>query len=427
MRVLYFIGSYGPDAMGTASHEETVLALRERGNMVEVLTQVNRPGERRFRRTVYRGITTFEVNVAGAGGALSRATRTLAGRFLQYEYIPILLGALRRLRARKYDLIHAEGAYPFGFVAALGAGRTPILANVQGADVIDLPEADYGYRRFRLPRLAVAFALKRTSLIRVISPLLSDYLQSEGLARPDKVRVVLRALEDGAYPPKDVPLSEFRAGGRRLLAEKHGIGLPRPVVVALSRLHPFKGLEYLVDAVPLIAAAMRERGREVPWFVICGPSRSTENFGDYREFLRKRAQERGVAQHLIFTGQVPHELVRHYLAGADVLACPSLIEAQNKVVPEACAVGTPSVVTETTGITGYLAPEGACVPVPPRSAIAFADGIVRLLTDPDYYGQIQANALRMAETLRAHEIARQLQDVWFEAGKWPPARATPTL
>src|SRR5687767_243558 len=112
LRVLYFIGSYGPDAMGTASHEGTLLALRERGHHVEVLTQVNKSSMRRLRRVGYKGITTFEVNVAGTSGAITRAARALAGRFLQYEYIPVLLGALRRIRSRGYDLIHAEGAYP---------------------------------------------------------------------------------------------------------------------------------------------------------------------------------------------------------------------------------------------------------------------------------------------------------------------------
>ena len=38
LSVLYFIGSYGPDVMGNASHEEVILALRERGHSVDVLT-----------------------------------------------------------------------------------------------------------------------------------------------------------------------------------------------------------------------------------------------------------------------------------------------------------------------------------------------------------------------------------------------------
>ena len=333
-----------------------------------------------------------------------------------YQYIPVLVTALRRhLRTHHYDLIHVEGVYPFGFVAALAGGHTPYLANVQGADVIDLPEYDYGYRRFRLPRMAVSFALKRAAFIRVISPLLADYLEKEGLAARGRIAVVLRAIEDSAFPPVNVPLERFRAEGRKMLADKYGIGSSRPVVMALSRLHPFKGLEYLVDAIPLVVEGQRKVGAPVPWFVICGPSRSTENFGDYRKFLERRAEAAGVASHILFTGQVAHPEVRYHLAGADIFACPTIFEAQNKVIPEAAAVGTPTVATETTGIISYLAPHEACISIPPRSPKAIADGILRLLNEPDLYLKIQANALQVASTLRNDSLAPQLEAVWEQA------------
>ena len=53
LRVLYFIGSYGPEAMGSASHEQTILALRDRGHHVDVLTQINRPDVGRYTRVEY--------------------------------------------------------------------------------------------------------------------------------------------------------------------------------------------------------------------------------------------------------------------------------------------------------------------------------------------------------------------------------------
>jgi glycosyltransferase involved in cell wall biosynthesis len=127
-----------------------------------------------------------------------------------------------------------------------------------------------------------------------------------------------------------------------------------------------------------------------------------------------------MASHLVFTGQVPHDEVRGYLAGADIVACPSILEAQNKVVPEACAVGTPSVATETTGITTYLAPEGACVSIEPRSAEALANAALDLLNDRAHYEQVRRNALRMAETLRADAMAGQLEMVWRRAVELPP-------
>ncbi|HUP27762.1 MAG TPA: glycosyltransferase family 4 protein [Chloroflexia bacterium] len=416
LRVLYFIGSYGPAAMGNASHEETILALRARGHSVDVFTQVTEPGRAAFLRSTHGGVPVYSVNLSAKGSRFARAMRPLALRLLQYEYLPVLLRAYRRhLGTHRYDLVHVEGAYPFGLVAALGSGGTPFMANVQGADVIKLPEADYGYRRFRMPDLTVRMVLKRAALVRVISPFLRDYVVREGLARAGQMVVVLRSIEDAAFPPPDSDLDAFRGAARRWLADRYGVGLDRPLLVSLSRLHPFKGLEFLVDAIPAIVAEQRQRGGQPPWFLICGPSRSTEHFGDYKQFLRNRAESLGVAQHIVFTGQVAHEDVRAHLAGAEILVCPSIIEAQNKVVPEACAVGTPSVVTTTTGITSYLEPMEACVAVPPRSAARIAGAVGDLLSNPGRYADVQGHALDAAETLRKEALTPLLEQAWYRA------------
>ncbi|MDQ5823965.1 MAG: glycosyltransferase family 4 protein [Chloroflexota bacterium] len=416
LRVLYFIGSYSPDLMGNVGHEQAILALKAKGHDVEVLTQINEPGVPSYSRVVYSGVPTYRVNLATAGGRLTGLVRRAAGHFLKYEHTFTLLTALRRhLKRHRYDLLHVEGVYPFGAVAAIAAGKTPYLANAQGADVIELPENDYGYRRFRLPRAAVSLALRWAALVRVNSPFMIGYLLSERLAERERIVMVPRVLEDSAFPPPEVDLAEFRRQSRAQLSERYGIGLPNPVVMSLSRLHPFKGLEYLVDAIPLVAAAMRAKGRAVPWFVLCGPSRSTENYGDYREFLLKRAADLGVAQHLVFTGQVAHPEVRQHLAGADIVTSPSVVEALHRVALEAAAVGTPTVVSETTGAASYLAPHEATMPVAPRSAEAIADAIVRLLTEADLYGQVRDNGLKVAEGLRVGPVADQLEAAWLRA------------
>lgn len=425
LRVLYFIGSYGPDVMGNASHAETIVALRERGHSVDVLTQVTRPGQVRYIKEIFDGVPTYAVNLAAGAptdllGSLMRVPGRLRGwaaeHLFQYKYIFTLLNAYKRHLGRyHYDLVHVEGAYPFGWVAARGSGKTPYIVSVQGADVIDLPDYDYGYRRFPVPRIAVRQALDRAATIRAISDLLGDYLVEQKLAERDRIRVILRAIERDAFPPDDMTLAEFRVQGRDLLAERYGAGLSRPVIMALSRLHPFKGLEFLVDAMGTIVEAMRAGGQEPPWLIIGGPSRSTEKYGDYREFLRERGEKAGVSSYMIFTGQIEHTLVRDHLAGADVFVCPSILEAQNKVVPEAAAVSTPSVVTATTGIASYLAPEDACVSISPGSAQPIAGAILNLLRDPDFYANISRNALRMADTLRVENVAPQLEAAWYAA------------
>src|SRR4051812_16767165 len=148
LRVLYFIGSYGPDVMGNASHEETIVALRDRGHSIDVLTQITNPRAPRYTKAVYEGVSVYQVNLAARSSWVSSLTRRVATRFLRYDYMTTVISAYRRhLRHREYDLVHVEGAFPYGFVATAGSGNTPFMVTVQGADVIDLPDYDYGYRR----------------------------------------------------------------------------------------------------------------------------------------------------------------------------------------------------------------------------------------------------------------------------------------
>lgn len=413
LKALYFIGSYSPDLMGNAGHEQIILALRARGHQIDVLTQINEPGQPLYSVAEYSDVKVYRVNLAASGGGPGGLMRRVAGHLLKYEHTSTLLRAYRHhLKTHRYDLAHVEGVYPFGFVAALGSGRMPYLANAQGADVIALPENDYGYRRFRIPRAAVNLALRRAALVRVNSPFMVGYLAQERLVPARRIVVVPRVLEDAAFPPSGVPLADFRQASREALAARYGIGLPRPVIMSLSRLHPFKGLEYLVDAMPMVVQALREQGKEPPWFLLCGPSRSTESYGDYREFLEERAQAAGVAANVIFTGQVPHAEVRQHLAGADIVASPSVVEALHRVALEGAAVGTPSVVSESTGAASYLAPHGACLAVPPRSPRGIADAILRLLNEPALYRSVQEAGLAVAETMRVGSVAPELEAVW---------------
>src|SRR5438876_1047621 len=84
-----------------------------------------------------------------------------------------------------------------------------------------------------VPRAAVALALQRAALVRVNSPFMVGYLASEGLATSDRVVMVPRVLESTAFPPDGMPLERFRLEGRRVLLNKYGLGLPRPIVMSL--------------------------------------------------------------------------------------------------------------------------------------------------------------------------------------------------
>jgi glycosyltransferase involved in cell wall biosynthesis len=412
IRVSYLIGSYSTDLMGNVHHEEVIRALRAQGVNVEVLTLVTERGAPAISRTAIHDVPVWRINALAERGPLAAGRRRMSARLLHYEHFLTLVGAARRFYAReRYDLIHAEAAYPFGAAAVLAAGSTPVVVNIQGADVIAIPAQDYGFRRFPLPRRLVSLTLRRAAVVRVISPHLAGYVTALG-ADAGRVITVPRAIESLAYPPADVPLPQYREQARARLLARYGLDAAgeagRGWIMFVGRLHPFKGLEYLVAALPALNAALPAP----PRLWLCGPARGTEHYGDFAAFLRRQADELGVGDQVTFTGQLPRPEVRDHLAAADVVCIPSVVEAMNRVTLEATVVGTPVVVSESTGIAAYLAPLGACVAVPPRDPPALAAALGGLLRDPAHRARVAEAALQASAQFRTAPVAEAMLRVY---------------
>jgi glycosyltransferase involved in cell wall biosynthesis len=410
MRISYLIGSYSTDLMGNAHHEEVIHALQARGVEIEVLTLIAERGAPALECREIHGVPVWQINALAGRGAGAGLLRRISAHLFHYEHFLTLVRAAQAFYARHpYDLLHAEAAYPFAAAALLAVRgrRLPVVANIQGADVIALPAHDYGFRRFRLPRWLVGYTLRQAAAVRVISPHLAGYVTALG-ADAGRVITVPRAIEAMAYPPADQPLPAYRAAARAALIERYGLNPAteegRGWVMFVGRLHPFKGLEYLVESLPALNTLTGAR----PRLWLCGPSRGTEHYGDFAAYLRKRAEALGVADQLTFTGQLPRPAVREHLAAADVVCIPSVVEAMNRVTLESTVVGTPVVVSESTGIAAYLAPLDACMAVPPRSPAALAEAIGGLLTDPTRRQQIADAARRAAEGFRTDRVAGEM-------------------
>jgi glycosyltransferase involved in cell wall biosynthesis len=123
----------------------------------------------------------------------------------------------------------------------------------------------------------------------------------------------------------------------------------------------------------------------------------------------------GVAADVIFTGAIPHHDACTYLAGADVAVVPSVAESFSRVVIEACAVGTPPVVTRTTGASAYVAAAQAGIVVEPRSGPAIGEAIVTLLRDRAVWQAYSARAAALAPQFSSQRIATELSDLYRNA------------
>ncbi|WP_299450874.1 glycosyltransferase family 4 protein [uncultured Serinicoccus sp.] len=198
--------------------------------------------------------------------------------------------------------------------------------------------------------------------------------------RPDPARVVVvpNGVDAEAIGPR-AP----RADLRERLALGEGL-----VVGYVSNLdHPREGQETLVEAV----SVLRGRGLAVSALLVGG--------GERQEALERLAAERGVAEHVVLTGQVPHEEVGDYYALLDVFVVPRIDERAARLVTplkpyEAMSMGLPLVVSALPALLEVVGGGERGATFPPGDAEALADVLAELLHDP-------ARRAEMARSARA--------------------------
>jgi glycosyltransferase involved in cell wall biosynthesis len=254
-----------------------------------------------------------------------------------------------------------------------------------------VPQASYGFRRHAVPRGLVGWTMRRADVIRAISPLMLELVRREWPRTPSRAVPlnVAQGAIDRSGEPEERRAARRRAA-RRALEARYPIG-DRPVVLSLGRLHPFKAIDVLIEALPSLPQAH---------LLVAGPSLHVRPSGDVASSLAALARRLQVHSRTSFLGKVEPADVLDLLAGADVLAVPSHLESMNRVCVEAAAVGTPFVVTQTTGIAGWLPGPGVGLVVPSRDPGALATALGEVIA-----GAFRRDAERTLEFV--HRFAPQ--------------------
>jgi glycosyltransferase involved in cell wall biosynthesis len=173
-------------------------------------------------------------------------------------------------------------------------------------------------------------------------------------------------------------------------------------VLFFGRLWPYKGLEYLIRAEPLIAQQVPEVK-----IIIAGQG---EDFSRYRRMMIH-------PEHFIVHNEyVSQDKCARLFRQASIVVLPYIEASQSGVIPLACTFAKPVVATTVgslpdlveDGQTGYL--------VPPRDERALADAAVRLLRDRDLRHYLGANAKRKIDAECSPDVvARQTLAVYDRA------------
>ena len=151
------------------------------------------------------------------------------------------------------------------------------------------------------------------------------------------------------------------------LHEEYLIPADAQVVGVVARLEPEKGHRTLLDAWPLVLAAVPSAR-----LLIIGE-------GSERDSLEAQVASLGIEERVVFTGR--REDVPAVTAALDVAVLPSYREAQGLSVLEAMALSRPVIASRVGGIPEMIEDGVSGLLVEPHDCDALAAGIIRLLTD----------------------------------------------
>lgn len=159
--------------------------------------------------------------------------------------------------------------------------------------------------------------------------------------------------------------------GPELARSKHpSLATDRPKLLFLSRVHPKKGIELLIDSLPLL-----KRADVDPVVSIAGAGEPA-----YVESLKARAASLGLADQVAFLGMVTGPEKLSVYQAADLFVLPTSQENFGFVLPEALACRTPVITTKGVDIWPELLDSGGAAIIDPRPD-AIAETCRTLLAD----------------------------------------------
>jgi glycosyltransferase involved in cell wall biosynthesis len=280
------------------------------------------------------------------------------GSFASVNLSPgVLRHARAELRSGRCNLLHLHAPNPWGDVAALMADpRVPVVITWH-SDIVRQRTLLRAYRPVQRR------ALVRADRIVVFTP--AHYESSEQLHQIDLAAKIVKV-------PVGIDFSRLAAthADPRAAAAMDAFSRGRPVALTVGRHVYYKGYDYLLSALA--------RARSEAVLVMIGG-------GVLSQALQRQAQELGIAERVLFMGEVDDAQLAGAMRRCDFFCLPSIArsEAFGIASAEAMSCGKPTIVCELGNGVNYLNREGiTSLTVPPRDVGALAAALDTLALDP---------------------------------------------
>ena len=288
---------------------------------------------------------------------------------------PIILRTLIRILSYSYATIKHRNDYDVVYTRSLGLNFliSSIIAKkiLKKKLVFLISESRKTHTSFRAKffRPFLKNVLRISDSLVTSSEFLIDEIE-EYLVKVDrkKLKIIHEAVDATKFKPK--------------------ISNPENVVLTVARIDPVKGLENLINSIPLIL-------KKIPnvKIKIIGSIRSRNYFLLLKNIIIELKCEKFVE----FVGPIPHDELPNLLSNSKIFILTSKTEAASISTLEAMATGLPVIVTKVggmlslikNGINGFL--------VESDNPEAVAEKAIKLLTDDSLRAEIGKNARETIE------------------------------
>lgn len=298
-----------------------------------------------------------------------------------------LLRFVRLIRSGRVQALHLTdfGASTFGRIAGL-LMRVPAIVQIISH------HSSHTHRGF--PRhVALAYRSLARSTAKALA--ISESVRAFAI---EKMGFSEQQVEVLYYPLPQYSFSVNSCAEPAQLRAQHRLDAQGPVIGAVTRFFPVKGMRHLIAAFSEILRA-KPRARLV--LVGTGPE---------EDALRAQCVDLGIDGSVVFAGF--QREVEPYVRLFDVSVVPSLEEGFGLVAIESMVLGTPVVASRIDGLREIIEDGVSGLLVEPADPHAIAQAVLRVLDDRDLHQRLSDGGRAVAKRFSLDRYAARLTELY---------------
>ncbi len=324
-----------------------------------VIHTIQKEGTKKYEQI--DGIEIFRFKDIRLFPKLSKITFGKIPSIFSFSAIPSLFKLVKKIRPH---IIHSHFLADTGLAAIIVGNilKIPVITSLLGKDIFDPIDPVPSKWHKSLVRL-----METSS--KVIACSRDQKWRAQAMGVSSDINIIPHGVNTKKFvPPIKVDI-------------KKKLGIRGPMVLSVQRLHPRKGLNYLIDAIPIILD-------EIPSakFVIVGK-------GSEKIKIEKKINALRIENSVKLVGFVPESELHHYYANCDLFVLHSLYEAFGIVLLEAMACGKPVVATKCGGVPEVVINGKTGLLLPPRKPNELAGACIKILQNPEMKQKMGQNGL----------------------------------